>query len=334
MKIKYILIVSIAPFFFFMILFVAIIFMVSDSNSENEVPVRAGEMSLSEDVLAYESVVLQYAEMYGVQDYADYLLAIMQVESGGVGKDVMQSSESAGLEKNTLEPEASIQQGCFYFSQLLNKAFEKECDINTAVQAYNYGGGYIDYVSANEKQHTFILSENYAAEKSGNTKVKYSEPLAVKMNGGWRYKYGNMFYVYLIEQCLYVECMPGEDVQIVLDEAKKYEGWKYVFGGDSPISSFDCSGLVQWCYRQAGIEMPRTAQEQFDVTQRIGMEALQPGDLIFFHGTYRAGTYITHVGIYVGNGFMFHAGDPIGYADISKEYWQEHLAGAGRIIKK
>ena len=54
-------------------------------------------------------------------------------------------------------------------------------------------------------------------------------------------------------------------------------------------------------------------------------------NLVFFHSTYNAGSYITHVGIYLGNNRMFHAGDPIGYADLTSPYWQQHLVGAGRI---
>ena len=57
----------------------------------------------------------------------------------------------------------------------------------------------------------------------------------------------------------------------------------------------------------------------------------EAGDLVFFHSTYNAGSYITHVGIYLGNNRMFHAGDPIGYADLTSPYWQQHLVGAGLI---
>ena len=57
-----------------------------------------------------------------------------------------------------------------------------------------------------------------------------------------------------------------------------------------------------------------TAQQQYDVTQHIPLSEAQAGDLVFFHSTYNAGSYITHVGIYLGNNRMFHAGDPIGYA--------------------
>ena len=73
--------------------------------------------------------------------------------------------------------------------------------------------------------------------------------------------------------------------------------------------------LVQWCYGKAGIALPRTAQEQYNVTQHIPLSEAKAGDLVFFHSTYNAGTYITHVGLYVGNNRMYHAGNPIGYAD-------------------
>ena len=153
----------------------------------------------------------------------------------------------------------------------------------------------------------------------------------VEKNGGWRYSYGNMFYVLLVSQYLTVAQFDDETVQAIMEEALKYEGWTYVYGGDSPSTSFDCSGLVQWCYGKAGIALPRTAQEQYNVTQHIPLSEAKAGDLVFFHSTYNAGTYITHVGLYVGNDRMYHAGNPIGYADLTGSYWQQHFAGAGRI---
>lgn len=155
--------------------------------------------------------------------------------------------------------------------------------------------------------------------------------IAVARNGGWRYGYGNMFYVELVSQYLTVSQVSGELAQKIMNEALKYQGWDYVYGGSNPNTSFDCSGLVQWCYGKAGISLPRTAQAQYDATQHIPLSQAQAGDLVFFHSTYNAGTYVTHVGIYVGNNQMYHAGDPIGYADLTSSYWQQHLIGAGRI---
>ena len=102
-----------------------------------------------------------------------------------------------------------------------------------------------------------------------------------------------MFYVLLVSQYLTVAQFDDETVQAITEEALKYEGWTYVYGGDSPSTSFDCSGLVQWCYGKAGIALPRTAQEQYNVTQHIPLSEAKAGDLVFFHSTYNAGNPIT-----------------------------------------
>ncbi len=252
-------------------------------------------------------------------------------ESGGNAKDVMQSSESKGLPPNSLDTEESIEQGCKYFSSLIKTADEKGCDINTVVQSYNYGGGFIGYVSNYGKKYTFDLAQNFSKDKSGGRKVEYKNQISIPINGGWRYNYGNMFYVQLVSQYLIPNGFNDTTVKKIFNEALKYEGWKYVYGGSNPDTSFDCSGLVQWCYNKAGITLPRTAQQQYDATLHIPLKQAKAGDLVFFHSTYNTSGYVTHVGIYAGDNKMFHAGDPIGYADLTSEYWQKHLIGAGRI---
>ena len=68
-----------------------------------------------------------------------------------------------------------------------------------------------------------------------------------------------------------------------------------------------------------------------DATQHIPLSQAQAGDLVFFHSTYNTSDYVTHVGIYVGNNQMYHAGNPIGYTDLTSAYWQQHIICAGRI---
>lgn len=320
----------------FLLLIFFFVIIASDEEEEHSSPeqIEVVGMNLSEEVLAYQELVARYAEENGIVEYMEYLLAIMQVESGGKGNDVMQCSESLGLEKDSLSPEESIKQGCAYFAKLLKGALDAECDVNTAVQAYNYGGNYVEYVAGRGKVHTFELAEQFAKEKSKEKKVPYNAQIAVQTNGGWRYSYGNMFYVYLVTQYLYVPEFTDETVKAIMTEALKYKGWKYVYGGSTPETSFDCSGLVQWCFGTAGITLPRTAQQQYDTVQHIPLVEASPGDLVFFQGTYTSGTYITHVGIYVGDNRMYHAGDPIGYADLTTKYWQEHIVCAGRIRKE
>ena len=304
----------------------------SDDEESGSSSLDFSGLNLSAEVLKHQSTVEKYAKEYRISDYVNYLLAIMQVESGGTGTtDVMQASESLGLPLNSLSVEDSIKQGCKYFSELLKSAEAKDCDINTVVQSYNYGGGFIDYVSSHGKKYTFELTVSFAKDKSGGVKVTYKNDISIKENGGWRYKYGNMFYVKLVSQYLAVPSFSDATAQAIFNEALKYQGWKYVYGGSNPNTSFDCSGLVQWCYGKAGISLPRTAQAQYDATQHIPLSQAKAGDLVFFHSTYNAGTYVTHVGIYAGNNRMYHAGDPIGYADLTSSYWQQHLIGAGRV---
>lgn len=252
------------------------------------------------------------------------------MESGGTMEDVMQSSESAGLPPNSLSTEASIKQGCLYFASLVKRSKELGCDQDSIIQAYNFGGGYLDYVAKNGKKHSFALAESFSKEKSCGQKIDYPNPIANKENGGWRYNYGNMFYCLLVKQYLTTTQFDDKTVQGIFDEAFKYEGTAYVFGGSRPETGFDCSGLTQWCYAKVGLKLPRVAQDQYDAMTHIDLKDAKPGDLVFFHSTYDAGTYVTHVGIYAGENRMFHAGDPVGWTNLTESYWQQHLIGAGR----
>lgn len=274
---------------FSLLLFVAILF--SDEQDSGISNIHYGGVNVSAEVLAHKPMVEKYAKEYGVEEYVNILLAIIQVESGGTAEDVMQSSESLGLPPNSLSTEESIKQGVKYFSELLASSERLSVDLESVIQSYNYGGGFLGYVANRGNKYTFELAQSFSKEYSGGEKVSYPNPIAMPINGGWR----------------------------------------YVYGGASPTTSFDCSGLTQWTYGKAGINLPRTAQQQYDVTQHIPLSEAQAGDLVFFHSTYNAGSYITHVGIYLGNNRMFHAGDPIGYADLTSPYWQQHLVGAGRI---
>lgn len=338
LRLKIMLIVGGIGFLAFLGLLAFVAIFISDEAGDFDSSIDLGSpddwqnVSLSKDVLAHQPMVEKYANKYGISDYIPILLAIIAVESGGTAEDVMQASESLGLPPNTLDTEASIEQGTKYLASLLQSADTKGVDDSTVLQSYNYGGAFIDYVAERGNSYTFNLAENFAKERSGGNKVTYSNPIAIEKNGGWRYCYGNMFYVDLLQP--YLRATPAFDddtFQLVMEEALKYEGFPYVFGGSNPNTSFDCSGLMQWIYRKAGIELPRTAQEQYDATEHIPLSEAKPGDLVFFHSTYNTANHITHNGIYVGNNQMFHAGNPIGYADLTSSYWQTHLVGAGRI---
>ena len=209
------------------------------------------------------------------------------------------------------------------------KASEKECDINTAIQAYNFGTGFIDYVAENGKVYTLDLAIAFAEEKSGGKQVAYKNQIAINYNGGWRYAYGNMFYAQLVNQ--YIYNYDNATVQKIVDEAIKYSGWDYISGGSSPDDGgFDCSGLVQYVYGKAGINLPRLEKDQYEACEEIEEENIQPGDLIFYKNETSNGE-IGHVAIYLGNGKVFEAGDPIGIYSATDEWHTSNQLHIGRV---
>lgn len=111
-------------------------------------------------------------------------------------------------------------------------------------------------------------------------------------------------------------------------------GTPYKWGGSDP-NGFDCSGLTQYAYQQAGVKLPRTAQQQYDATNRVGIDQLQPGDLVFFGGTDpNDPSAVSHVGIYRGNGQFVDApdqGETVRVDSLSSPYWAQHFIGGGRV---
>ena len=161
------------------------------------------QSKLSDSVLSYRSTVEHYAQQEGVEDYVDTLLAIMMVESEGQGKDVMQSSESKGLARNSLKPEESIEQACIYYAALIDISEDLGIDDDKAlIQAYNFGPGYLNYLAEPGGKHRQTYAIEYAKELSGGEKIRYLHLYAIRKNGGWIYKFGNMFYDALVEQYL------------------------------------------------------------------------------------------------------------------------------------
>ena len=289
--------------------------------------------NLSPEVLALQALVEKYAKQYGISDHVGTLLAIIQVESGGVLADVMQSSESAGLPPGAIkDKEASINQGCKYYAELVKRAKQLGVDGDSIIQAYNYGGGFLDYVAKNGKKYSFELAESFAKQHSGGVRVTYKNAISTAKNGGWRYNYGNMFYVMLVQQYTGGAAYGSETFQKLMTEAKKYIGMPYVFGGSTPQTSFDCSGFICWVYTQSGVcNLPRmTAYGIYLRCTPISASQAQPGDLVFFANTYACDEPISHIGIYVGNGKMLHCGNPIGYAELSNSYWKSHMYGFAR----
>ena len=104
----------------------------------------------------------------------------------------------------------------------------------------------------------------------------------------------------------------------------------YIWGAAGP-GAFDCSGLVQWSFAQAGIVMPRVAADQALAGPAVSVSQLQPGDLLFYHTDPTAPTYISHVAIYVGNGWMLQAPEPGKNVEVVPADFGNEFAGAIRV---
>ena len=129
------------------------------------------------------------------------------------------------------------------------------------------------------------------------------------------------------------EALSDPEFAAMLEEAEKYLGTPYVWGGSSPETGFDCSGYVCWVLNQSGWDVGRTtANGLWQQSAKVSEHEAKPGDLVFFQGTYDT-PGASHVGLYVGDGMMISAGDPIKYSNIHSSYWDDHLLGFGRIPK-
>jgi cell wall-associated NlpC family hydrolase len=110
-------------------------------------------------------------------------------------------------------------------------------------------------------------------------------------------------------------------------------GIRYKWGGTTPASGLDCSGLVQFVFQQVtGVTLPRSARDLSRIGEVVALSDLKPGDLVFFNTRRFA---FSHVGIYVGDNRFIHAprrGRDVEIATIDQSYWQKHFNGARRLI--
>lgn len=122
---------------------------------------------------------------------------------------------------------------------------------------------------------------------------------------------------------------------IIVRHAIKSLGLPYKWGGQSPQTGFDCSGLIAYTHQKADIITPRTAKTQFDNGSILSKENLKPGDLIFFKNPKKNKVY--HVAIFIGKDMFVHApgkGRKVAYGHLSNSYFKTHYAGSRSYLQK
>ena len=119
----------------------------------------------------------------------------------------------------------------------------------------------------------------------------------------------------------------------IAEQASRYRGTRYRFGGDSKYKGFDCSGLVRGIYNDLHLEkLPHTSGQLYRMGKPVHLNELRPGDLVFFKNTYRPG--ISHVGVYAGDNHFIHAQNRrhgVTVTSLADPYYQLHYAGARRL---
>ncbi|EMJ6445271.1 lysozyme family protein [Bacillus paranthracis] len=329
----------------------------STGTSSGSISGTASVQNLPPEVMRWKEMVEKECAAQGVPELVPYVLAIIMVESNGISEklpDIMQSSESQGWKMNTISnPKDSIYYGVMHLKGAFDDA--KMLGINdllAIVQTYNFGRNYVHWLALNNKTHSLETADYYSltvvAPAGGNkngTRIGYSQAVAVAYNGGYRYiNGGNFYYAEMVKQYLSFDngTAPGtapvngsETFKKIMDEALKYNGNPYVWGGKTPAQGFDCSGLTSWAFRAAGVNLNGSASEQYYATVEVDPKDAQPGDLVFFKGTYGGPDHVSHVGIYVDANTMYDSENAgIGYHQFTSPGWQKYYAGIRRVVPK
>ena len=189
----------------------------------------------------------------------------------------------------------------------------------------------------NEKEYKTlnVTLTNEGMTNSLNDEQRELYNIYLVSKGNRDYLFANNIYANESDAPSYT--IPGEALtdatfRRLINEAEKYLGYPYVWGGSNPSTSFDCSGFVCWVFQNSGVyPLSRTtAQGIYNQCARVSPQDAKPGDIIFFKGTYNT-SEVSHVGIYVGNGMMIHCGNPIQYTSVNTSYWTQHFFAYGRL---
>jgi len=117
----------------------------------------------------------------------------------------------------------------------------------------------------------------------------------------------------------------GQGAGAAIAAAQSVLGVRYTWGGASPSSGFDCSGLVMWAWEHGGVSLPHSSAAMYSSSRRIPLSEMQPGDLVFY------GSPVHHVALYIGGGQIIHAPHTGSYVQVASVYYWSDVVGAGRV---
>lgn len=183
---------------------------------------------------------------------------------------------------------------------------------------------------AQHKLHVLGLTDErpngYMTEKTSKALKNFQKQYKLKEHG----QLDDITYRKLVWEAFKWEGIPKLQGRDVVNKASKYKGVPYIFGGTTP-KGFDCSGYVQYVFKECKANLPRLADEQALEGIFVTQKQLQPGDLVFFT-TYAKGA--SHVGIYAGAGKFWSASSSRGVvlSSLKDTYWKERYYGARRVL--
>jgi cell wall-associated NlpC family hydrolase len=295
------------------------------------------------DASPYDSMIVQAAQANGVDPAL--LKALVRAESnfnpnavsgaGAIGLTQLMPGTAAGLGvQNAYDPMQSLLGGARYLHNALQ---EFNGDESLALAAYNAGSGAVRQyggIPPYSETQSYVprvlgYAQQFRTEGFGGTTTVPTANAATLPTPTTTAAIPGSAASLAVQGATQAAASPG--AQTAISVAQQFLGTPYMWGGSSPTTGFDCSGLVQYAYAQSGVTLPRVAADQYDVGTPVDRTQLQPGDIVFFKDS---SGYVHHEGLYLGGGKFLHAphtGDVVKISSLDEPYYAGQFAGGRRV---